>query len=115
MTRKLDWPAATAAGFATIGVCTAVATLVVRGPCHEGDGRLLDVAPALPWIAAALALLAGWRLIRTTSWFPRPRPHRILGVINSVALLIVTAFICLVTTGGFITTLGDPTTGCWSF
>lgn len=115
MTRKLDWPAAVALSLAVVSVVTAAATLLFRGPCHEGDGRLLDVAPALPWVSAVLALVAAWRLVRTMAWFPKPRRRRVVGVIASVALLVVTAFICLMCTGTLITTLGDPTTGCWTF
>src|SRR5690348_4259409 len=114
MQRKLDWPAAVAATLAIISVFAATAALAFRGPCDEGAVRFLDVTPGLPWISAFLALVAIWRLARTWPRFPWPRPRRVVGIVGSVLLLIVTAFICLMSTGTLVDTLGDPTTGCWS-
>jgi len=115
MDRKLDWPATVAVFVATVGLLTAAATLAARAPCHEGDGRLLDPVPALPWVFTFLAVVAAWRVVRTTRWFPWPRRHRLPGVVASVALLIVTAFICFLSAIWLLDTLGDATAGCWSF
>ena len=115
MDRKLDRAAAVAMALATVGLLTAAATLATRGPCHEGDGRLLDPVPALPWVFTFLAVVAGWRVVRTMRWFPWPRPHRLAGTVASIALLIVTAFISFLSAVWLLDALGNPTAGCWSF